>query len=188
MGYAARPWRATRCCTCAVSGARAEHQRRVGLVEHPGLHLDGLPAALPGGRPHRRRASRAGRLRHGPQGERGSQPTGTAWEALITGRLLEPLGPTGTALRAEATGPDATGHGKDGRTPAPATRSRPPPTPCSPRSDGRTLPGNGPAPAAARGRRRRRGPYRSRGHRRCHRAGVPAGVHASWAWWVCRHW
>ncbi|MFC9165960.1 serine hydrolase domain-containing protein [Streptomyces fungicidicus] len=46
--------------------------------------------------------------------------TGTPWEDLITGRLLEPLGLRDTALRAEPGGPDATGHGKDGRTPLPA--------------------------------------------------------------------
>lgn len=46
--------------------------------------------------------------------------TGTPWPELITGRLLEPLGLGDTALRAGAGGPDAPGHGKDGRTPVPA--------------------------------------------------------------------
>ncbi|AKZ59747.1 putative penicillin-binding protein [Streptomyces ambofaciens ATCC 23877] len=46
--------------------------------------------------------------------------TGTAWEALLTGHVLRPLGLSGTALHAEGPGTDATGHRKDGRTPVPA--------------------------------------------------------------------
>ncbi|MFI1422228.1 serine hydrolase domain-containing protein [Streptomyces sp. NPDC020731] len=46
--------------------------------------------------------------------------TGTPWQDLITDQLLEPLGLGDTALRADAGGPDATGHGKDGTTPVPA--------------------------------------------------------------------
>ncbi|MEU7470150.1 serine hydrolase domain-containing protein [Streptomyces sp. NPDC044984] len=46
--------------------------------------------------------------------------TGTPLNDLITGQLLEPLGLGGTALRADAGGPDATGHGKDGGTTVPA--------------------------------------------------------------------
>ncbi|WP_395574738.1 serine hydrolase domain-containing protein [Streptomyces sp. BK79] len=45
--------------------------------------------------------------------------TGTAWEDLLTGHVLRPLGLGGTALRAEDAKTDATGHGKDGRTPVP---------------------------------------------------------------------
>ncbi|MER7054011.1 MULTISPECIES: serine hydrolase domain-containing protein [unclassified Streptomyces] len=46
--------------------------------------------------------------------------TGTAWEDLLTGQVLRPLGLSGTALRAQDEKTDATGHRKDGRTPVPA--------------------------------------------------------------------
>ncbi|MFI8946223.1 serine hydrolase domain-containing protein [Streptomyces sp. NPDC053750] len=46
--------------------------------------------------------------------------TGTAWEDLLTGQVLRPLGLRGTALHAEDPKTDATGHRKDGRTPVPA--------------------------------------------------------------------
>ncbi|MFG3101950.1 serine hydrolase domain-containing protein [Streptomyces sp. NPDC048182] len=45
--------------------------------------------------------------------------TGTAWEDLLTGLVLRPLGLSGTALRAESPLTDAVGHRKDGRTPVP---------------------------------------------------------------------
>lgn len=45
--------------------------------------------------------------------------TGTAWEDLLTGHVLRPLGLSGTALRAEGPETDAGGHRKDGRTPVP---------------------------------------------------------------------
>ncbi|MFF6879787.1 serine hydrolase domain-containing protein [Streptomyces sp. NPDC012474] len=45
--------------------------------------------------------------------------TGTPWEDLITGQVLRPLGLDGTTLRADDSGLDAVGHGRDGRTPVP---------------------------------------------------------------------
>jgi CubicO group peptidase (beta-lactamase class C family) len=45
--------------------------------------------------------------------------TGTAWEDLLTGHVLRPLGLSGTALRAQDGKTDATGHRKDGLTPVP---------------------------------------------------------------------
>ncbi|CAM5304487.1 Penicillin-binding protein OS=Streptomyces fumanus OX=67302 GN=GCM10018772_25530 PE=4 SV=1 [Streptomyces fumanus] len=42
--------------------------------------------------------------------------TGTAWEDLLTDRVLRPLGLHGTGLRPR---PRGRGHGKDGRTPVP---------------------------------------------------------------------
>ncbi|MEV8596037.1 serine hydrolase domain-containing protein [Streptomyces sp. NPDC052012] len=45
--------------------------------------------------------------------------TGTPWEALISARLLEPLGLTGTAVRAAGGPVDAIGHGRNG-SPVPA--------------------------------------------------------------------
>ncbi|MFF7731511.1 serine hydrolase [Streptomyces sp. NPDC007984] len=45
--------------------------------------------------------------------------TGTPWEDLVTGRVLRPLGLDGTTLRADDSGLDAVGHGKDGETPVP---------------------------------------------------------------------
>ncbi|MFJ8082899.1 serine hydrolase domain-containing protein [Streptomyces sp. NPDC096205] len=43
--------------------------------------------------------------------------TGTPWEDLVTEHVLHPLGLHGTTLRAGSPATDATGHGKDGRTP-----------------------------------------------------------------------
>ncbi|MEU6547174.1 serine hydrolase domain-containing protein [Streptomyces sp. NPDC046859] len=43
--------------------------------------------------------------------------TGTPWEELMAERVLRPLGLNGTSLRPEDPKTDATGHGKDGRTP-----------------------------------------------------------------------
>ncbi|GHE99945.1 serine hydrolase domain-containing protein [Streptomyces fumanus] len=45
--------------------------------------------------------------------------TGTAWEDLLTDRVLRPLGLHGTGLRPADAATDAAGHGKDGRTPVP---------------------------------------------------------------------
>ncbi|MER7406169.1 serine hydrolase domain-containing protein [Streptomyces sp. NPDC000070] len=45
--------------------------------------------------------------------------TGTPWEDLLTDRVLRPLGLKETALRADDSGLDAVGHGKDGETPLP---------------------------------------------------------------------
>ncbi|GAA2611165.1 serine hydrolase domain-containing protein [Streptomyces violaceus] len=46
--------------------------------------------------------------------------TGTPWEDLLTDQVLHPLGLNGTTLRADDSGFDALGHGKDGRSPVPA--------------------------------------------------------------------
>ncbi|WP_328417532.1 beta-lactamase family protein [Streptomyces violaceus] len=46
--------------------------------------------------------------------------TGTPWEDLLTDQVLRPLGLNGTTLRADDSGFDALGHGKDGRSPVPA--------------------------------------------------------------------
>ncbi|GAA4788880.1 serine hydrolase domain-containing protein [Streptomyces ziwulingensis] len=46
--------------------------------------------------------------------------TGTAWEDLLDAHVLRPLGLGATGLRPVGPGTDATGHGKDGRTPVPA--------------------------------------------------------------------
>ncbi|EFL29707.1 beta-lactamase [Streptomyces viridochromogenes DSM 40736] len=46
--------------------------------------------------------------------------TGTPWQDLLTEQVLRPLGLHGTALRADGSGLDATGHGKDGVSPVPA--------------------------------------------------------------------
>ncbi|MFC7910421.1 serine hydrolase domain-containing protein [Streptomyces nigra] len=43
--------------------------------------------------------------------------TGTPWEELLAAQVLRPLGLTGTSPRPEDPKTDATGHGKDGRTP-----------------------------------------------------------------------
>jgi CubicO group peptidase (beta-lactamase class C family) len=45
--------------------------------------------------------------------------TGTPWEDLITGHVLRPLGLNGTTLRADDSGLDAVGHGRDGESPVP---------------------------------------------------------------------
>ncbi|MFJ9116793.1 serine hydrolase domain-containing protein [Streptomyces sp. NPDC102394] len=45
--------------------------------------------------------------------------TRTPWEDLVRDRLLRPLGLGDTALAPASDGRDATGHGKDGRTPVP---------------------------------------------------------------------
>ncbi|MFI0269451.1 serine hydrolase domain-containing protein [Streptomyces luteogriseus] len=45
--------------------------------------------------------------------------TGTPWEDLVTDRVLRPLGLDGTTLRADDSGLDAVGHGRDGETPVP---------------------------------------------------------------------
>ncbi|MFE0518185.1 serine hydrolase domain-containing protein [Streptomyces sp. NPDC058954] len=46
--------------------------------------------------------------------------THTPWDDLVRARLLRPLGLGNTALAPTGDGLDATGHGKDGRTPVPA--------------------------------------------------------------------
>ena len=46
--------------------------------------------------------------------------TGTPWEDLLTDQVLRPLGLNGTTLRADDSGFDALGHGKDGESPVPA--------------------------------------------------------------------
>ncbi|MFD6315901.1 serine hydrolase domain-containing protein [Streptomyces nigra] len=46
-----------------------------------------------------------------------SAVTGTPWEELLAAQVLRPLGLTGTSPRPEDPKTDATGHGKDGRTP-----------------------------------------------------------------------
>ncbi|MEU3712934.1 serine hydrolase domain-containing protein [Streptomyces catenulae] len=48
-----------------------------------------------------------------------TRATGTAFPALLTRRVLDPLGLTGTALEPGTTGTDALGHRADGRTPVP---------------------------------------------------------------------
>ncbi|MFG3723299.1 serine hydrolase domain-containing protein [Streptomyces massasporeus] len=45
--------------------------------------------------------------------------TGTPWEDLVTGGVLRPLGLDGTTLRADGSGLDAVGRGRDGETPVP---------------------------------------------------------------------
>ncbi|MGW1835512.1 serine hydrolase domain-containing protein [Streptomyces sp. NPDC002067] len=49
-----------------------------------------------------------------------ARATGTAFPALLTRRVLVPLGLTGTALEPGTTGTDALGHRADGHTPVPA--------------------------------------------------------------------
>ncbi|MEU7281096.1 serine hydrolase domain-containing protein [Streptomyces sp. NPDC045431] len=50
--------------------------------------------------------------------------TATPWEELLTARVMNPLGLTGTALHpAGAPGTDATGHRADGATPVPGLRT-----------------------------------------------------------------
>ncbi|MFF9481930.1 serine hydrolase domain-containing protein [Streptomyces sp. NPDC014733] len=49
-----------------------------------------------------------------------ARATGTAFPALLTHRVLAPLGLTGTTLEPGTTGTDAMGHRADGRTPVPA--------------------------------------------------------------------
>ncbi|MFE9030597.1 serine hydrolase domain-containing protein [Streptomyces iakyrus] len=46
--------------------------------------------------------------------------TGTSWEALLTDQVLSPLGLDGTTLRADDSGFDALGHGRDGVSRVPA--------------------------------------------------------------------
>ncbi|GAA4336097.1 serine hydrolase domain-containing protein [Streptomyces venetus] len=46
--------------------------------------------------------------------------TDTPWQDLLTEQVLRPLDLNGTALRADGSGLDATGHGKDGESPVPA--------------------------------------------------------------------
>ncbi|MDQ0710962.1 CubicO group peptidase (beta-lactamase class C family) [Streptomyces luteogriseus] len=45
--------------------------------------------------------------------------TGTPWEDLVTDRVPRPLGLDGTTLRADESGLDAVGHGRDVGTPVP---------------------------------------------------------------------
>ncbi|MFF5516893.1 serine hydrolase domain-containing protein [Streptomyces coeruleorubidus] len=45
--------------------------------------------------------------------------TRTPWEDLLTDQVLRPLGLNGTTLRADDSGFDAPGHGKDGESPVP---------------------------------------------------------------------
>ncbi|WP_436848008.1 serine hydrolase domain-containing protein [Streptomyces coeruleorubidus] len=45
--------------------------------------------------------------------------TRTPWEDLLTDQVLRPLGLSGTTLRADDSGFDAPGHGKDGESPVP---------------------------------------------------------------------
>ncbi|WP_246111686.1 serine hydrolase domain-containing protein [Streptomyces hawaiiensis] len=49
-----------------------------------------------------------------------SAATGTPWEDLLTDQVLHPLGLDGTTLRADDSGLDALGHGRDGVSPVPA--------------------------------------------------------------------
>ncbi|MGC9501750.1 serine hydrolase domain-containing protein [Streptomyces sp. WG7] len=116
------------------------------LITHtsglPALPADFFPRALPAWRtnPYARYPAErltATFLRHRPRHRPGARwhysnygvsvlghavaaATGTAWEDLLTGYVLRPLGLSGTALRAEDEKTDATGHRKDGRTPVPA--------------------------------------------------------------------
>jgi CubicO group peptidase (beta-lactamase class C family) len=46
--------------------------------------------------------------------------TGTPWEDLLTDQILRPLALDGTTLRADDSGLDAPGHGRDGVSPVPA--------------------------------------------------------------------
>ncbi|MER5835512.1 serine hydrolase [Streptomyces sp. NPDC002130] len=46
--------------------------------------------------------------------------TGTPWEDMLTDQVLRPLGLDGTTLRADDSGLDAPGHGRDGVSPVPA--------------------------------------------------------------------
>lgn len=46
--------------------------------------------------------------------------TGSPWEDLLTDQILRPLGLDGTTLRADDSGLDAPGHGRDGVSPVPA--------------------------------------------------------------------
>ncbi|MGW8063865.1 serine hydrolase domain-containing protein [Streptomyces ziwulingensis] len=115
------------------------------LVTHtsglPALPPDFVPRALPAWRTNPYARYPAERLtdaflRHRPRHRPGTRwhysnygvsvlghavaaATGTAWEDLLGGHVLRPLGLGNTALRAEDTKTDATGHRKDGRTPVP---------------------------------------------------------------------
>ncbi|MFJ6728828.1 serine hydrolase domain-containing protein [Streptomyces sp. NPDC091281] len=108
----------------------------------PALPAGFLPRALPAWRTNPYARYPAARvvdafLRHGPRHRPGSRwgysnygvavlghalaaVTGTAWEDLVTERVLRPLALGGTGLWPLGPGLDAVGHGRDGRTPVPA--------------------------------------------------------------------
>jgi CubicO group peptidase (beta-lactamase class C family) len=116
------------------------------LITHtaglPALPRDFLPRTLPAWRTNPYARYPADRvtdafLRHRPRHRPGTRwhysnfgvsvlghavaaVTGTPWHDLLTEHVLRPFGLSGTALAAEDPKTDATGHGKDGRTPVPA--------------------------------------------------------------------
>ncbi|MEU6104221.1 serine hydrolase domain-containing protein [Streptomyces flaveolus] len=107
----------------------------------PALPRDFVPRALPAWRTNPYARYPAARvtdafLRHRPRHRPGTRwhysnfgvavlghavaaANGTPWQDLLTEHVLRPLGLSGTALAAEDPKTDATGHGKDGRTPMP---------------------------------------------------------------------
>jgi CubicO group peptidase (beta-lactamase class C family) len=107
----------------------------------PALPRDFVPRALPAWRTNPYARYPAARvtdafLRHRPRHRPGTRwhysnfgvavlghavvaATGTPWQDLLTEHVLRPLGLSGTVLAAEDPKTDATGHGKDGRTPVP---------------------------------------------------------------------
>jgi CubicO group peptidase (beta-lactamase class C family) len=72
-------------------------------------------------RPHRRPGTRWRYSNYGVAvlGHALAAATGTAWEELLTGHVLRPLGLAGTALAPEGPAADAVGHTKDGGAPVP---------------------------------------------------------------------
>ncbi|MET9686578.1 serine hydrolase domain-containing protein [Streptomyces coeruleorubidus] len=130
--------------TTLLDGGRSAERAPVTLahlITHtsglPALRLRGLPAwhtnpyaRFPSGRVvdaylrHRQRHRPGTRWRYSNYGvavfgHALAAATGTPWEDLLTGHVLRPLGLHGTTLRADDSGLDAVGHGKDGETPVP---------------------------------------------------------------------